>query len=551
METTRARIKPVYGAQHPPRIEKPLSNPGTPKKEDKTKQRPKDSFQDFEIKTSDAWDDGDDDLILMANIQMSLKDVQLTARAVLDKHSRQRQQQNGAREEASAISATATTSSPPTLSGGHLTAVPSATSLGAGPGVGVRLNSHWQPPKITPLRIGQPHVPDREAAKLEKFNAVLSAPNTDLEDLRRLSWSGIPKSVRPTAWKILSGYLPSSFDRRQPTLERKRKEYFSFVDQYYDTRHHIEHQDTFRQIHIDIPRMNPLVPLFQLKVVQEIFERILYIWAIRHPASGYVQGINDLVTPFFVVFLSEYIDNDIEVENCDLSELPVETLQIIEADSFWCTSKLLDGIQDNYTFAQPGIQMKVNALKELIKRIDVPLHKHLEKHNVEFLQFAFRWMNNLLMREIPLRCTIRLWDTYQSEINGFADFHLYLCAAFLTRFSADIQREKDFQGILMLLQNLPTHHWQNEEIGELLAEAFKLKYMFADAPNHLLQNPPLPPNILYKWIVPSLSLCDCFLLSFTFVIHSLSVNLYPSIPTTNYHLFFLSLLPELTSPFVP
>ena len=26
-----------------------------------------------------------------------------------------------------------------------------------------------------------------------------------------------------------------------------------------------------------------------------------------HPASGYVQGINDQVTPFFVVFLTEYI----------------------------------------------------------------------------------------------------------------------------------------------------------------------------------------------------------------------------------------------------
>lgn len=34
------------------------------------------------------------------------------------------------------------------------------------------------------------------------------------------------------------------------------------------------------------------------------------------------------------------------------------------------------------------------------------------KHNVEYLQFSFRWMNNLLMRELPLRCTIRLWDTY-------------------------------------------------------------------------------------------------------------------------------------------
>lgn len=38
----------------------------------------------------------------------------------------------------------------------------------------------------------------------------------------------------------------------------------------------------------------------------QIFERILFVWAIRHPASGYVQGINDLVTPFFVVFVSEH-----------------------------------------------------------------------------------------------------------------------------------------------------------------------------------------------------------------------------------------------------
>jgi hypothetical protein len=55
--------------------------------------------------------------------------------------------------------------------------------------------------------------------------------------------------------------------------------------------------------------MNPLLPIFQQVVVQELFERILFIWAIRHPASGYVQGINDLVTPFFVVFISEFIEN--------------------------------------------------------------------------------------------------------------------------------------------------------------------------------------------------------------------------------------------------
>ncbi|CAF5163285.1 unnamed protein product, partial [Rotaria sp. Silwood1] len=67
--------------------------------------------------------------------------------------------------------------------------------------------------------------------------------------------------------------------------------------------------------------MSPLMAIFQQVVVQELFERILFIWAIRHPASGYVQGINDLVLPFFVVFLSEFIENDVDIENFDISSL--------------------------------------------------------------------------------------------------------------------------------------------------------------------------------------------------------------------------------------
>lgn len=53
--------------------------------------------------------------------------------------------------------------------------------------------------------------------------------------------------------------------------------------------------------------------LLKQKIVQEMFERILFIWAIRHPASGYVQGMNDLVTPFYVVFLQEYLPIGIKI----------------------------------------------------------------------------------------------------------------------------------------------------------------------------------------------------------------------------------------------
>lgn len=63
-----------------------------------------------------------------------------------------------------------------------------------------------------------------------------------------------------------------------------------------------------------------------------------------------------------------YLDAD--VENYDVCKLLPDDLQQVEADSYWCMAKLLDGIQDNYTFAQPGIQKKVYMLKELMQRID-------------------------------------------------------------------------------------------------------------------------------------------------------------------------------------
>lgn len=90
--------------------------------------------------------------------------------------------------------------------------------------------------------------------------------------------------------------------------------------------------------------------------------------AIRHPASGYVQGINDLLTPFLVVFLSEHLEESLD--KWSMLNLSVEDISNIEADCYWCLSKLLEGMQDHYTFAQPGIQRLVFKLKELVRRID-------------------------------------------------------------------------------------------------------------------------------------------------------------------------------------
>jgi hypothetical protein len=58
------------------------------------------------------------------------------------------------------------------------------------------------------------------------------------------------------------------------------------------------------------------------------------------------------------------------MEHFQLTDLSPEILTVVEADSFWCMTKLLDGIQDNYTHGQPGIQRQISRLRELIHRID-------------------------------------------------------------------------------------------------------------------------------------------------------------------------------------
>lgn len=63
-----------------------------------------------------------------------------------------------------------------------------------------------------------------------------------------------------------------------------------------------------------------------------------------------------------------YIDSDPEQFNTAL--LPPHVLNALEADSFWCLSRMLDGIQDNYIATQPGIHRSVKRMSELVARID-------------------------------------------------------------------------------------------------------------------------------------------------------------------------------------
>lgn len=289
---------------------------------------------------------------------------------------------------------------------------------------------------------------------------------------------------------MLLGYLPPVRDRQAQGIAKKRCEYDELKRRHYvvaddnsGSLHGGEDGDAIlRQIRVDIPRTSPSLPMFSHPRIQQLMERVLYIWSVRHPASGYVQGINDLVTPFVVVLLSSELNRSLE--DLDVDTVDESVLHTVEAGAYWCLTKVLSDIQDHYTAGQPGIQQMVLRLKEVVRRIDEKLFKHLEEQGMDFLQVSFRWMNCLLLREFPLHCVIRLWDTYIAEAEGFSNFHVYVCAVFLIYWSPQL-KQMDFQQLMLFMQKLPTGKWRAREIETLLAEAFVLKSLFHSSPNHL------------------------------------------------------------------
>jgi len=177
---------------------------------------------------------------------------------------------------------------------------------------------------------------------------------------------------------------------------------------------------------------------------------------------------------------------DAVLEGKLLHHLTDEAMQEVEADCYWCLTNLLAGIQDHYTSDQPGVQRMVMRLEELVTRIDNDLSQHLSNMGIAFVQFAFKWMNCLLLREFSLTpCIERLWDTYLADDLPLDVFHVYVCAAFLCQFSYKLRTLSEFEDLFAFLQTMPTKSWSVVEIEILVSQAYVLSTLFQGSDAHL------------------------------------------------------------------
>eukprot|EP01116_Phalansterium_solitarium_P012701 TRINITY_DN2921_c0_g1_i1.p1 TRINITY_DN2921_c0_g1~~TRINITY_DN2921_c0_g1_i1.p1 ORF type:complete len:488 (-),score=143.12 TRINITY_DN2921_c0_g1_i1:113-1576(-) len=319
-----------------------------------------------------------------------------------------------------------------------------------------------------------------DGAQLERLHTLLaSAPSVDLAALREVSWDGVPESLRGQVWPLLLGCLPPDKNLRATSLALHRDEYQALIRHQF-SQHSAEDVRMLQQIRLDVPRThlgaearaNPSSPPAEQ---QAALERMLFIWAKEHPAIGYFQGLSDLAALFVHVFSAASNTSSLELSSAEsAADTATTSAAGVEADAYWCMSRFLSPMQDYYTDdLNDGLQALLQRLAGLTQLMDVRLATHLSFHGIDPIMYAVRWMLCLFTRELPPACVARLWDSYIADGPSFAEFHVFVCAALLCRFSPQLL-ERDFSDLMVLLQRLPCDDWQQDDIRSLIREAHEL-----------------------------------------------------------------------------
>ncbi|CAI7862583.1 unnamed protein product [Closterium sp. NIES-54] len=123
---------------------------------------------------------------------------------------------------------------------------------------------------------------------------------------------------------------------------------------------------------------------------------ILAVHAWIDPATGFCQGMCDLLSPFIILFPHP-------------------------ADAFWCFESLFSRIRHNFLTEGPvGILRQLAVLRDVVALVDPELASHLEELGADNFMFAFRMLLVLFRRELPLLDVIVMWEELGADNFMFA-----------------------------------------------------------------------------------------------------------------------------------
>jgi Rab-GTPase-TBC domain len=276
----------------------------------------------------------------------------------------------------------------------------------------------------------------------------------DFAKLRRACWAGgidEDGSVtvdyrRSRAWMLLLGHLPSRRSEWGKTLRTRRNAYDALIK---DMNHpdlliiasptdytvspknsspplspplSSTEQSLIRSVRMDVDRTATRLAFCRRSEHRDALVRMLYIYARVNPGIGYVQGMNNVALPIYLVlatrggnststFVNENLIDDIESPDAEI---------YAEHDSFFMFHEILTDNRDLFMREMDanigsGMCAALDGLAATLRKVDPELAMSLSKANVRMAHFAFRWYATLGAQDLEMPDLLRLWDTMISD----------------------------------------------------------------------------------------------------------------------------------------
>ncbi|KAI9332962.1 rab-GTPase-TBC domain-containing protein [Obelidium mucronatum] len=183
----------------------------------------------------------------------------------------------------------------------------------------------------------------------------------------------------------------------------------------------------------------------------EMLKNVLLTYTIYNFDLGYVQGMNDLLSPIL-----ETMDDEVE--------------------AFWCFVGWMELKKENFSRDQEGMRNQLRLLEGLIKLVDPLLHEHLDRIDSTNLFCCFRWMLIVFKREFKFTDVQNtLWESIWSCPFSATHFHFFIALAILNKHRGHIMTQcTAFDELLKYLNELS----EKEDVEDIVRRAEVLFVVF-------------------------------------------------------------------------
>ena len=303
----------------------------------------------------------------------------------------------------------------------------------------------------------------------------------NVEEIKRLCALGLddcPPEDRAIAWLVLLGIYPNDPLQWQKVRNELKSSYWSFVsDNGLENWHNLNLKNNMQLndydvkekplmslIHGDIvrtgrtifflppdpiPSETPPEPteemIFQFGRHARRLERMLYIFGVLNVGLGYMQGFNELIIPFYYVFIKAlpFFNNDIE---------------LLEALTFQALQALLNETELNELYTtndQSSIILhKLAEFEKLMAKHLPDIAKILNTLKIHPVTYCFRWFNLIFLQEHDLPNIITIWDDILAHFNEMIEFEFYIGLGHLNEIKG-VLNINAYEISLSALQNFP------------------------------------------------------------------------------------------------